>query len=244
MIWNMRKLVFVWLFLLMPLCAQAQDYSPLLEAGALPNAVHFLPPPPAPNSPNYYCDWNHYLVGKSVRATERGAQAKSDAKNDTESIAKVFSEPLGVEINSSKTPKLFELVARTADTVMLSIKAPKKFHQRTRPYALFEEKSLIPEDEATHNPKSSYPSGHAATGWGIALALSELDPSRQDDLLKRGFEYGQSRVIAGFHFQSDVDAGRLAASATIARLHADAEFMSLMKAAKQEIIQAKKKSQK
>ena len=31
-----------------------------------------------------------------------------------------------------------------------------------------------------------------------------------EGLLARGYEFGQSRVIAGYHWQSDVDAGRLA----------------------------------
>ena len=61
--------------------------------------------------------------------------------------------------------------------------------------------------------RPSYPSSHAAAGWAVALVLSELNPDRAEPILKRGYEYGQSRVIAGYHYQSDVDAARLAASA-------------------------------
>mgnify|MGYP003064931414 CR=1 FL=1 len=45
---------------------------------------------------------------------------------------------------------------------------------------------------------------------------------------------GQSRVICGYHFQSDVDAGRLVASAVVARLHANKEFMEQLTKAKVE----------
>ena len=45
---------------------------------------------------------------------------------------------------------------------------------------------------------------------------------------------GQSRVICGYHFQSDVDAGRLVGSAVVARLHANNEFMAQLNKAKQE----------
>ena len=124
---------------------------------------------------------------------------------------------------------------------MAAVKGPKKCHQRQRPYALFGEHSLIPEAEASHNPMASYPSGHAALGWGLALVLAELLPQHQDIILKRGFEFGQSRIIAGYHFQSDVDAGRLTASAVVARLHADDEFKALMKAAKHEFNKKSKK---
>ena len=43
--------------------------------------------------------------------------------------------------------------------------------------------------------------------------------------MNRAYEYGMSRVIAGYHFQSDVDAGRLTAGAAFARLHIESEFL-------------------
>lgn len=45
---------------------------------------------------------------------------------------------------------------------------------------------------------------------------------------------GQSRVICGYHFQSDVDAARLVASAVVARLRANENFMTQFGKAKQE----------
>jgi membrane-associated phospholipid phosphatase len=35
---------------------------------------------------------------------------------------------------------------------------------------------------------------------------------------KRGFELGESRVICGYHWQSDVDAARIVGSAVVATL--------------------------
>jgi hypothetical protein len=46
----------------------------------------------------------------------------------------------------------------------------------------------------------------------MALVLSALNPERQDAILQAGYEWGQSRVIAGYHWQSDVDAGRMTGS--------------------------------
>ena len=48
---------------------------------------------------------------------------------------------------------------------------------------------------------------------------------------------GQSRVICGYHWQSDVDAARVVASAVVARLHANDEFMAQLKLAKEEFKQ-------
>ena len=45
---------------------------------------------------------------------------------------------------------------------------------------------------------------------------------------------GQSRVICGYHWQSDVDAARIVASGVVARLHANAEFQKYLTAAKKE----------
>ena len=43
-------------------------------------------------------------------------------------------------------------------------------------------------------------------------------------ILQRGIAFGQSRVICGAHWQSDVDAGRLVGSAAVAKLHANADI--------------------
>jgi acid phosphatase (class A) len=71
-------------------------------------------------------------------------------------------------------------------------------------------------------------------GWSTALILCEINPKAQDALLKEGFEYGQSRVIAGFHWQSDVDAARVVASAAFAKLHTSKAYLNQLKKAQKE----------
>ena len=89
----------------------------------------------------------------------------------------------------------------------------------------------------------SYPSGHTAIGWATALVLAEINVDRQNEILKRGYEMGQSRVICGYHFQSDVDAARLVASAVVARLHANENFMKQLEKAKKEFAELVSKGQ-
>ena len=55
-----------------------------------------------------------------------------------------------------------------------------------------------------------------------------------NSLMSQAYEYGQSRVIAGYHFQSDVDAGRLTAGAAFARLHAESEYLDQLDKAMKE----------
>ena len=51
---------------------------------------------------------------------------------------------------------------------------------------------------------------------------------------------GESRVICGYHYQSDVDAGRITGAVTVARLHADPAFQAQLKKAKDEFRRLKK----
>ncbi|WP_421937063.1 phosphatase PAP2 family protein [Phenylobacterium sp.] len=90
---------------------------------------------------------------------------------------------------------------------------------------------------------SSYPSGHAMTAWSWALVLSEAAPARADALLTVGRESGESRMICGVHFISDVEAGRTLGAAMVARLHSDPAFAADLARAKREMATAKVKPQ-
>ena len=60
-------------------------------------------------------------------------------------------------------------------------------------------------------------------------------------LVPLGYDFGQSRVICGVHWQSDVDAGRLIGAAVVARLHADPVFRVQLDEAKRELAAARRK---
>ncbi|SNU04956.1 PAP2 superfamily protein [Prevotellaceae bacterium MN60] len=113
-------------------------------------------------------------------------------------------------------------------------KLPKKYYMRRRPFMRMQEPTLYPQDEPALRKNGSYPSGHTILGWSSALLLSEINPDRADTILARGYMYGESRVIVGAHWQSDVDAGRLAASAAYARLHTSERFLKQMRLARLE----------
>ena len=67
--------------------------------------------------------------------------------------------------------------------------------------------------------------------WGMTM---RNDKERADTLLARGLMYGDSRLIVGAHWQSDVNAARLAASAAYARLHTSERFLEQMKKTRKE----------
>jgi hypothetical protein len=64
--------------------------------------------------------------------------------------------------------------------------------------------------------------------------MVELTPDSMNAVLQRGFEYGRSRVIAGYHWASDVQAARLVAAYTLVRLQRDSVFQVLLDSARAE----------
>lgn len=71
--------------------------------------------------------------------------------------------------------------------------------------------------------------------------LTGIAPDRADALLQRDHAFGQSRVISGVHWQSDVDSGRVMGAAALARLQSDPSFSAQAALAKQEIADARAK---
>ena len=143
---------------------------------------------------------------------ERAAMAIRDANYGMQTIIQEFCPILGLEITKEGTPELYTLLQDVGATCDSISERAKKKYSRTRPFVYYNQQTLVPEQEESHIHNGSYPSGHTVLGWTMALLLSDINPTVADALLARGYEYGQSRVIAGYHWQSDVDVGRLGGS--------------------------------
>jgi acid phosphatase (class A) len=139
-----------------------------------------------------------------------------------------------MEISAEKTPEIYLLLRDGVITFVKSIIGPKEYYHRTRPFAYHKEGTLMPDAEGMLHQNGSFPSGHTLRGWAAALLLLEINPDRAEELLTLGYQYGQSRVISGYHWQSDVDASRLVAAAAVAKLHTSKRFEKQMKRAKKE----------
>lgn len=230
------SLFFLATLLLSGIIARAQNaYDLYLNEKEVPNAVYWLPAPPAPGSSQFMYDISQYYWGKEQRKdTLRAQKAIREAAYEIVDMVPLFSEAFGYEISEEKTPAIYKVVYRGVETIRLSATEPKATYMRTRPYVYFNEPTLVPQDEEELRTNGSYPSGHTIKAWGMALVLCEINPAAQDALYQLGYEWGQSRVIVGFHWQSDVDASRLLAAACYARLHTCKAFLEDMKAAQKE----------
>lgn len=237
----MKRTLILLAVMLLGMAATAQ--RPLLDSLQMPNAVYFLPPPPDTASAAFQYDRAQYRWGKEQRKDPvRLAIAVNDAIWSIDNICKIYSGVLGIDISQENTPAIYRMLTLGLLTTDQAGKLPKNHYMRTRPYVFFDEPTIYPSDEKWLRNNGSYPSGHTILGWSAALLLTEVAPDKADTILARGYMYGQSRVIAGYHWQSDVDAARLVASAAVARLHADKRFIKLMKKARKEYKKMRKKN--
>ena len=215
-----------------------------LNPKQLPNSLALLPPPPAAGSAQAAVDMEIYKSTRALRSTPRWALATQDANLKFPAAASTFSCALGIPVSQEGTPNLNMLLRRTLLDAGLATYAAKDKYNRQRPFVVTGEETCTPAEQPMLSKDGSYPSGHASLGWAWALVLVQAAPQNMDALLQRGYAFGQSRVICGVHWQSDVDAGRLIGAATVARLQSDETFMAQVALARDEIAQAQAKGLK
>ena len=212
-----------------------------LPKGGAPNSLTLIPPPPAPGSAAKARDDEAARAAVATIGGPRWLQATTDADLRFPGAAGTFSCALGVRVTEADTPRLYVLLRRSLVDIGLSTYPTKIKYQRARPFTVDGGAICTPADEALLRKDGSYPSGHSAVGWGWALILAEADPAHADAILARGRAFGQSRVACNVHWLSDIEEGRLMASATVARLHDEPAFKADLAAAGGEIAAARAK---
>lgn len=204
--------------------ASGQGLSSVMDM-PYPNAVKYLPAPPDSLSMAFAYDVHQYMYCKGLRDTERGQQALSDVGYGGPYIAERMQNVFGLLASSPNYPNIRELLYTSLDYIGQSCGAAKSYYNRRRPFSRFND-PIFGTETSSSLKTASYPSAHSMTGWAAALILAEINPKVQDELFDSGYEYGQSRLIIGAHWQSDVDAARLMTSANFARLHANEEYLA------------------
>ena len=202
-----------------------------LQPSELPDSLALLPPPPAAGSPALARDEANEKAARALQGTARWALATADAELRFPAAARVFACTLGIDISEQKTPHLNMLLRRVRmDASRANDRAKNKYH-RLRPFMATHE-TPCSKDESSPN---SYPSGHASIGWAWALTLAQIDPENATAILRRGLDFGASRIVCGVHWTSDVEAGRLVGAATVSRLHAKPVYVAQLERAREEI---------
>ena len=145
----------------------------------------------------------HHL--EATRTPVEVAQAKWDDENEHIFI---FKTVLGEKFNAEQLPGVAAFSKRVRNDEGINSNVAKDAFQRIRPYNF--DKSLHPIC-ATKTKNDSYPSGHATSGYLLALSLIDMVPEKRDAILARAENYAQNRLICGVHYKSDVEASKLLA---------------------------------
>jgi acid phosphatase (class A) len=206
-----------------------------LSESELPNSLALLPRPPKEGSAAWQLDQENATYYVTLNDDKRRQQAIQDADLSFPAALKAFNPCLPVHISEQATPVTYLLMRRVLADAGLSTYAAKNHYQRLRPFMVNNTPIYSPENEESLRKDGSYPSGHTAIGWAWALILTEIFPDQTDEILQRGKEFGISRNICNVHWFSDVEAGRTMGAATVARLHANQQFLIDLEAAKKEI---------
>jgi acid phosphatase (class A) len=180
-----------------------------------------LAPPPDLNSPLQQYDEKKIAEVLAERTPSDVAQASADAHR---SIF-VFSDALGSGFTADRIPLTNALFAHVnADTEALIGEAKAHF-DRPRP----------PDAPQTHG---SYPSGHAAFAACAAILLGQMVPEKRSAIFARASIFAESRIIAGVHYPSDVEAGWISGTVIAAALMRRPRFQEDFTAARAEVRRA------
>lgn len=191
----------------------------------------------APNGYNYYpipkdtigvsmflADVYKYYEAKNLRNDSIKAQLSEDMKWGVDDMMRQQIPAFGFNPTTAVAPKLRELLVESYDIFSYAANY-KTSVKRIRPCRRFREPTFGVESERSSsflppkgNSQFSFPSSHSSSSWGIALVLTCMNPWRADTIISRGLAHSQSRVIGGVHWQSDVDAGKVVATANYVRM--------------------------
>lgn len=188
-----------------------------------------IPQPPAAGSAGERAELDVMLKIQAARTPAQADRAKHDAKISVFTFADAVESP--ADFTAEKLPKVAEFFEQVGDAERVVVRPAKEKFDRPRPYVV--EPRLKPVIE--HLDSKAYPSGHATWSYAVGFVLADMLPERRAQILSRAAEFADNRVVAGVHYPSDVDAGRVSGSVLAAFLFASPVFREDEKVATAEL---------
>lgn len=208
----------------------SMDASGVLAPYAVADKVDLttlLAPPPGPDSEQTKAELEDLL---RIQAARTDAQSEAAIADHAYDVFR-FENVLGPKFNAADLPLTKAFFDRVVDTGKAVIEPAKDFWDRERPGVVDSRIEPILKE-----PKSgSYPSGHSTAGNLMAIVLANLLPEKAPELYARGWDFAHNRLVAGAHFPSDIQAGRIAAAVIASHLFRDPEFRKDYAAARTEL---------
>ncbi|HSI16907.1 MAG TPA: phosphatase PAP2 family protein [Sphingomonas sp.] len=214
------------------LAAAPGPKPPVLLTTADLDPARVLPPPPAAGSTQAAAELAELHAAEVARtpADEADARRDGDTKNAT-----IFAVVFGPRFDLDKLPATARLMALVRASEKAVVDSGKDEFKRARPYAV---DTSLNSCKRNDDPLSSYPSGHTSMAFSMGETLARLVPERAPALLARAARYGQSRIVCGQHFRSDVTAGQLLGGLIVERLMTKPEFQAAFAGARRELVTA------
>jgi acid phosphatase (class A) len=199
-------------------------YAPTLEARECQGQsdvpiVNLLPAPPCETCPEAKVEMDELAGLERERTREQEDRVAADVKRSVDR----FLDGAGIAFEPGKLRSCEKFFTKLRQEEKAAVEAAKDTFCRTRPFKT-PGNPLHPVDAARRDDSFSYPSGHAAYGAAIGFLLVEMLPEKRAELYRRINDYARARMIAGAHFRSDVEAGKLIGAAVVASLFAEADF--------------------
>ncbi|WP_417069981.1 autotransporter-associated beta strand repeat-containing protein [Niveibacterium terrae] len=101
-----------------------------------------------------------------------------------------------------------------------STEPAKRFYKYARPWrwssSVVVVPALVPAKSSTAATDGGFTSGHSAEAMRDVLGMAYVMPERFQELVARGLELGENRILAGMHSPLDVISGRVQAQAVAA----------------------------
>lgn len=200
--------------------AGAQQRSNLLwlEPGKIDLAA-IVGLPPAMNSPEQKREFDEVLQITLNRTPEREKAAIAD---QYQTLAR-FLEGADIPFAGNEHREVRLLYREAQIELGIVLLGVRRLTNRQRPFTVWNKVRVKPcpggRPEGT-----SFPAGHAATAALYAELLSTAAPELAERLEQRVKDYGESRLVCGFHYRSDLAAGDKAGRAVAKALLADRAF--------------------
>lgn len=186
-----------------------------------------LAPPPAPDSKAQEADLKAVLDAQRKRSKSEVEASRADAQISAFRIGDV----LGPKFTAENLPFTAQFLRRATADMGDAISSAKKHFNRTRPY------NASNKVKPTIDPPGggSYPSGHSAFAYLNGILIAAMVPERASEIWTRAEQYANHRVVAGVHFPTDVDAGRVSASVIANALFQEPKFLEDLQRATSEV---------
>jgi acid phosphatase (class A) len=186
-----------------------------------------LSPPPAPGSQAQSADLKRVL---DVQKSRTESEAK-DSQDDAQLSSFRVGDMLGPRFTPEKLPFTAQFLRRAVSDMGDSVGAAKDHFGRPRPFQVSQD--VKPTVKLPGG--GSYPSGHATFAYLSGILIAAMVPEKSREIFERANRYAYNRVVAGVHFPTDVEAGRVSASVIANALMQEPRFKSDFECAKSEV---------